>query len=77
MNPHKISSLMRPFLEVLAGIFIVGCIVTWISDDSEYDDDFSVTITYDCKRVLTERDYPTEVISECLDLKNELARKNR
>ena len=77
MSPHRISTLMQPFLNVLLGLFIIGFLVSWLQGDEYEDDDFSVTITYDCNRVLTERNYPTEVISECLELRDELARKNR
>lgn len=51
---------------------------TWASHDSEgeEDDEFSVTITYDCEKVLRTRDYPSQVMSECLDLRNEIQRRN-
>jgi hypothetical protein len=77
MNPHRISSVMRPILEVLIAIFVVTALYTWLSSEDYEDDEFTVTITYDCKRVLTERDYPTEVLGECLELRDELTRKNK
>ena len=77
MSPNRISSLMQPFLHVLLVLFIIGFVISWLQGDEYEDDDFSVTITYDCNRVLTERNYPAEVLSECLELKDELARKNR
>lgn len=77
MSPARLSAFMRPILEVLIGLFVIGCIVSWIRSDNEYEDDeFSVTITYECEKVLNGRNYPSEVISECLDLRDEIKRRN-
>jgi nitrogen fixation-related uncharacterized protein len=72
MNPNRILTLMQPFLNVLLVIFLIVFFYGWLSNEDYEDDDFSVTITYDCKRVLTDRDYPAEVLSECLELRNEM-----
>ena len=77
MNPSRLSALMQPVLHVLIALFVIGCIVSWLHSDEYEDDEFSVTITYDCNRVLTDRNYPAEVISECLEIRDELARKNK
>ena len=77
MNPRHISSQFRPILGVLIGVFILTLIYGLLSNDDYEDDDFTVTITYDCKRVLTDRDYPTEVLQECLELRDELTRRNK
>lgn len=77
MNPGYISSQFRPVLGVLLGVFILTFIYGFLSNDDYEDDDFTVTIIYDCKRVLTDRDYPTEVLQECLELRDELARRNK
>ena len=76
MSPNRISSLMQPFLNVLLVVFMIVFVYGWLSDDDYADDDFSVTITYDCNRVLTERSYPTEVLQECLELRDEIQRRN-
>lgn len=72
MNPNRILTQMQPFLNVLLVVFLLVFFYGWLSNEDYEDDDFSVTITYDCKRVLTDRDYPTEVLSECLELRNEI-----
>lgn len=76
MNPNRISLQMQPFLNALLAVFVIVFLYGWLSNDDYEDDEFSVTITYDCKRVLTDRDYPTEVLSECLELRDEIQRRN-
>ncbi len=76
MNPNRLVSLMQPFINVLLVIFLIGLAYGWLSNDDYEDDEFAVTITYDCKHVLTERDYPTEVLQECLELRDEIQRRN-
>lgn len=74
--PSRMVSFMKPVLTILLIIFFIGFLVTWLSTDEE-DDDFSVTITYDCARVLAERGDPPEVIAECLELQDEIKGRNR
>lgn len=76
MMPNRILTKMQPFMNVLLIVFLITFLYGWLSNEDYEDDDFTVTITYDCKRVLTDRDYPAEVLSECLELRDELARKN-
>jgi len=76
MNPNRILAVFQPFLHVLIIIFLVVLFYGWLSNDDYEDDDFTVTITYDCRRVLTDRDYPTEVLQECLELRDEIQRRN-
>ena len=76
MNPNRIASHIQPFLNVLLVVFIIVFIYGLLSNDDYEDDEFTVTITYDCKRVLTDRDYPTEVLQECLELRDEIQRRN-
>lgn len=76
MNPHRLSSQIQPVLNVLLMVFVIVFFYGWLSSDDYEDDDFTVTITYECSRVLTERNYPTEVISECLELRDEIQRRN-
>ena len=76
MNPNRILSLIQPVVNVLLVIFLIGLAYGWLSSDDYEDDEFTVTITYDCKKVLTDRDYPTEVLQECLELRDEIQRRN-
>jgi nitrogen fixation-related uncharacterized protein len=77
MNPSRASSLMQPVVVLLLGTFVLVFIWGWMSNDDYEDDEFSVTITYDCERVLNERNYPAEVLAECLELRDEIKRRNR
>lgn len=76
MNPNRVLSLIQPFVNGLLIIFLIGLAYGWLSSDDYEDDEFTVTITYDCKKVLTDRDYPTEVLQECLELRDEIQRRN-
>jgi len=77
MNPNRILAVFQPFLTVLLAVFLLVFIYSWLSNDDYEDDDFTVTLTYDCRRVLTDRDYPTEVLKECLELRDELTKRNK
>ena len=77
MSPSRASSLMQPVMALLLGTFVLMFIWGWVSNDDYEDDEFSVTITYDCERVLNERNFPTEVLTECLELRDEIKRRNR
>jgi nitrogen fixation-related uncharacterized protein len=76
IDPNRISDLLRPIVVVLGAIFIIVMLWGWISNDDYEDDEFTVTITYNCDRVITGRDYPNEVLSQCLDLRNDIKRRN-
>lgn len=76
ISPNRASSFIQPFVVVLGLLCIVSFIYSYVSDDDYEDDEFTVTITYDCERVLNGRDYPNEVLKECLDLRNEIKRRN-
>jgi len=76
MSPNRIVELIKPIVIILMCVFLVGLIYGWITDN-DYDDDFTVTITYDCDRVLgNQRDYPVEVLQECLELRDEIKTRN-
>ena len=75
MTPNRMLALMQPFMNVLLIVFVIVFLYGWLSNEDYEDDDFTVTITYDCKRVLTDRDYPTEVLQECLELRDELNKR--
>jgi hypothetical protein len=76
MNPNRLLAVLQPFINVLLVIFLLGFAYGLMSRDEYEDDEFTVTITYDCKQVLTDRDYPTEVLQECLELRDEIQRRN-
>ncbi len=77
MSPSRAFSLVQPVMALLLGTFVLVFIWGWMSNDDYEDDEFSVTITYDCERVLNERNFPTEVLTECLELRDEIKRRNR
>lgn len=77
MSPARAASLMQPVIVLMAGLFVIALLIGWISNDDYEDEEFTVTITYNCERVIAERNYPPEVLTECLELRDELARKNR
>lgn len=77
MNPNRILAVFQPVLTVLLAVFFLVFIYGWLSNDDYEDDDFTVTLTYDCRRVLSDRDYPTEVLKECLELRDELTKRNK
>lgn len=76
MNPNRLSAIMQPFVFILAGVFVVMLVYGFVSNDDYDNDDFTVTFTYDCNQVLTERNYANEVLQECLDLRDEIKRRN-
>jgi nitrogen fixation-related uncharacterized protein len=76
MSPSRASALLQPIMVFLMGMFVLMFVWGWVSTDDYEDDEFSVTITYDCERVLNERNYPTEVLTECLELRDEIKRRN-
>lgn len=76
ISPSRASALLQPVMNVLLVVFIIGSLYTWLHSEDDYeDDDFTVTFTYDCNRVLTERNYPSEVLGECLELREEIKRR--
>lgn len=76
ISPARASALMQPVLVMIAGVFLIILVYGIASNDDYDDDDFSVTLTYDCNRVLNERNYPAEVLQECLELRDEIKRRN-
>jgi nitrogen fixation-related uncharacterized protein len=76
ISPSRVSTLLQPVLVLMLGLFILLFLWGIMSHDDYEDDDFTVTITYDCERVLHDRNYPGEVLKECLDLRDEIKRRN-
>ena len=76
ITPARATALLQPILVMCAGLFVIVVIYGIMTNVEYEDDDFTVTIVYDCNRVLTERNYPGEVLQECLDLRDEIKRRN-
>ena len=71
ISPNRQSELLKPFLVIFLVIFVCVQIYHFLFDEEE-DDDFSVTVTYDCKLVLENRNaYPDRVITLCEQLRDE------
>ena len=71
MNPNRTSELIKPILIVIMAFFILHLIYSWIM--SEDDDGFSVTITYDCRAVLENRNYYAgQIVDMCEELRRSL-----
>ena len=72
LNPNRTSELFKPFLVVLITLFVGVQIYNMIFGEEE-DDEFSVTVTYDCRLVLDNRNnYPDRVITLCEQLRDSL-----
>jgi len=68
MSPHRMSDLMRPVLLVMLMLFGVVLIYGFLTKDDD-DNDFSVTVTYDCNIVLDKKsDYPGAIVDMCEQL---------
>lgn len=76
ITPGRYLSLMQPILVLLLGLFIIVFVYGIMSSDDYEDDEFSVTLTYDCEKVLHERNYPSDVLQQCLELRDEIQRRN-
>lgn len=76
ISPLRASAFLQPILVILLGLFGITLVIGWLLSEEYEDDDFSVTITYSCERVLNERNYPPEVLTECLELRDEIKRRN-
>jgi hypothetical protein len=72
MNPNRTVELMKPFLALMVLIFVLHFIYNMIMSDDE-DDGFSITVTYNCKPVLANRNYyPGQVVDMCEELRRSL-----
>ena len=76
ITPARLSALMQPVLVLMLGLCVLLFIYGIMSNADYEDDDFSITITYDCEKVLTDRDYPSQIVKECLELRDEIKRRN-
>lgn len=72
LNPNRASELLKPFLVVSISIFMAVQLYNILFLEEE-DDEFSITVTYDCKTVLDNRNnYPDRVITLCEQLRDSL-----
>jgi hypothetical protein len=70
MTPARASSLVLPFMIIMAVIFLVSNIYHYFANDDEYDDDDTVTISFNCTQVLGSQDnYPEFVVQQCRQLR--------
>ena len=70
LSPNRTSELLKPFLVILMTLFILVQLYTVFFLEEE-DDDFSVTVTYDCKLALENRNnYPDRVLVLCEQLRD-------
>lgn len=70
LTPNRTSELIKPFLVVLVCLFMGIQIFDMLFGEEE-DDEFSVTVTYNCTLVLDNRNnYPDRVITLCEQLRN-------
>lgn len=77
MSPNRIFEVVKPFFVVGLGIFVLSVVYS-VMMNNDYDDSFEVTFSYDCNKVLfADRDYPSEVVAACLELRDEIKARNR
>lgn len=69
LSPNRTSELLKPFLVILFVTFVIVQLYNIFFVEEE-DDEFSVTITYDCKMALENRNiYPERVVVLCEQLR--------
>jgi hypothetical protein len=71
MTPNHTAEIIKPILIVFLSLFILHFIYSIIMRDD--DDSFSVTITYDCRAVLENRNYYSgQIVDMCEELRRSL-----
>jgi hypothetical protein len=71
MNPNRTSELIKPLLAFVFLIFVLHMVYDMVMRDE--DDSFSVTITYDCRAVLENRNYYSgQIVDLCEELRRSL-----
>jgi len=72
INPNRTAELIKPLLVLFLVIFLLHMVYDMIMREDE-DDSFSVTVTYNCKPVLQNRNYyPGQVVDMCEELRRSL-----
>lgn len=70
MSPSRASSLMLPVIAVLVALFLVSNVYRYFTEDDEYDDEDSITVTFNCTQVLgSQNNYPEFVVQQCKQLR--------
>lgn len=69
MAPDRVGNIIMPIVGIAAFVFLVTFVYGVLSHD-EFDDDDTVTITFNCSQVLSaEIQYPTFVVEQCRKLR--------
>jgi hypothetical protein len=72
INPNRTAELIKPLLAFVVIIFLLRFTYSLIMREDE-DDEFSVTVTYNCRAVLENRNYyPGQVVDMCEELRRSL-----
>jgi hypothetical protein len=70
MSPSRVSSLFVPVLVVLCVLFVIGNLYNYFTNDDEYDDEDTITVTFNCTQVLgSQNNYPEFVVQQCKQLR--------
>ena len=72
INPNRTAELIKPILAFIAIVFLLHFVYSILIREDE-DDEFSITVTYNCKVVLENRNYyPGQVVDMCEELRRSL-----
>ena len=64
----RINETIKPVAAIVSFVFFLLFTYGYLSNE-EYDDEFTVTITYDCEEVLNfKNDYPDQAVKLCQQL---------
>lgn len=70
ISPSRASSLSLPVVFILILFFIVTNVVRYFTEDDEYDDEDSITVTFNCTQVLgNQNNYQDFVVQQCKQLR--------
>ena len=69
MSPNRLAELIKPFLVLISVLFVLVFVYGVLTGDHD-DNDFSVTVVYDCNTVLANKnDYSNSLVDTCERLK--------
>jgi hypothetical protein len=72
ITPNRTAELIKPLLAFFIVLFLLHMVYDMIMRDED-DDSFSITITYDCKAVLENRNYYSgQIVDMCEELRRSL-----
>jgi hypothetical protein len=70
MSPSRASSLFVPVLIVLGVLFVISNLYNYFANDDEYDDEDTITVTFNCTQVLgSQNNYPEFVVQQCKQMR--------